>query len=531
MRGLFTRAGVDYVQWKAVSRTLLRSDFRVPLSPSGEVYPLATIRGLLTLGFVHGLLGLASAVIVVVNADTMLTLTVVLSYLAFMLVTAMLTQHAATLLAATDFLILGPRPVASRTFLAIRLTNVLFHALLITTFLAVPPVLAFTFAHGLSVVRGLAAAASIYAWAVALTLALSAGYGALLHLVGASKLQRALAYMQLVVGLCMYGGVFFAMRFFGRGAVTNVAMPPEPWPWLLPPAWFASYLPIVMGVATWEAWGRAGLSLVVVGALLAALRGRIGVGYAERLGEVPGTAMASVPGTPRRLPLFRRGEARAVALLVVAHFRHDMRVRLGVLGIMPLLVFYLVLGAESASADPFVGRSGDAVDYVALAVLLFPAVLSQHFSASDAYRASWIYGVTLAQRSKLVIALKNVAVAYFLVPFLCLVVAVYAWRYGHVGHALAHAAILGLVSHLALLGGMVLSPRLPFARPPDKMTGSAGLFAWMTFVMIGGQLLLWALPRWIYVSWTRVGALAVVLLLLTTLLGRLLAWRVRSTPS
>jgi hypothetical protein len=91
--------------------------------------------------------------------------------------------------------------------------------------------------------------------------------------------------------------------------------------------------------------------------------------------------------------------------------------------------------------------------------------------------------------------------------------------------------MLGLVSHVALQGAALLRPNLPFARPPEKMLGTAGLFGWMMFVIIGGQVLIWLLPRVVYVSWTRIGVVGAALAVLTLLLNRAIRWRVGPTPN
>ena len=54
---------------------------------------------------------------------------------------------------------------------------------------------------------------------------------------------------------------------------------------------------------------------------------------------------------------------------------------------------------------------------------------------------------------------------------------------------------------------------------------------WMMFVIIGGQLIIWLLPRAIYVSWTRVGAAGVALGGLMWLLNRAIDRRVRAIAS
>ena len=71
MRALFSRAGVDYDQWKAVSRTLLKSDFRPPGTHSTKTYSLRTASGLLGMALVYGLFGAGAALITVLNSDVL----------------------------------------------------------------------------------------------------------------------------------------------------------------------------------------------------------------------------------------------------------------------------------------------------------------------------------------------------------------------------------------------------------------------------------------------------------------------------
>src|SRR5574341_1925212 len=129
MKALLERAGVDYDQWKAVSRILLRSEFRPPLQQGTVSYSLRTAVAMV---LVYGLFGVAAAVIAIFNEDVLLTATVALTYLAMLVTMALLTQHATGIVATADYQILGSLPISSRTFLAIRVTNVLFHTLIQT---------------------------------------------------------------------------------------------------------------------------------------------------------------------------------------------------------------------------------------------------------------------------------------------------------------------------------------------------------------------------------------------------------------
>ena len=509
---VFTLLGVDYRQWKAVTRTLLRTDFRLPLSDSGSHGKAGRWWG--TVLF-FGVFGTGPAMVVLAGGDVLLTGTIVLTYLSVMLASTLLTQHGMTLLTTADYVILGSRPVSSRTFFAIRVTNVVFHALLVTVLMATPVVMAYTASGGVNVARGVAAAVAILAWAMAVTLALVASYATLLRTIGATRFPRVIGYVHLAAAFMASGGLLAAGRAMASSEFATASLPDGWWLVLIPPAWFASYLELTTGATNSTTLVRAGLSVAVLAALVMTLGGKLGLSYAARLADLP-NALEAPRQAVTPTPFFTRNEARAVAILVLAHFRYDLRVRMGVLAIIPLVVFYTVLGAQ-----------GSSLDLVAMAVLLFPAVLARYFASSDANQAAWIYHVAPAQHARLVTAMKNIAVVYFLIPFLGLVCVLFAWRFGDVGQAIIHSALLGILSHIALQGSVLLVPRLPFALPPDKTAGSGSLMLWMIVVILGGQGALAVLNRWVYPSGVRIAAALAVLLAVSWVLNRAVGWRAR----
>ena len=59
---LFPLIGIDYRQWKAVSRTLLRADFRPMMTPQSiETYSLNSVGGVLKMALTFGIFSLAQA--------------------------------------------------------------------------------------------------------------------------------------------------------------------------------------------------------------------------------------------------------------------------------------------------------------------------------------------------------------------------------------------------------------------------------------------------------------------------------------
>jgi len=203
---------------------------------------------------------------------------------------------------------------------------------------------------------------------------------------------------------------------------------------------------------------------------------------------------------------------------VRAHFRHDLRVRLGILSVIPMTLFYMFMGARGFSGggggDPFLGEQRRGFDFMAMVVLFFPSVLVQNLSGSEAYKASWIYFATPADRAALIVSVKNVIVVVFLGPFVLFLAAIFSWRFGNPVHGFVHAAFMGLIGHLVLQTAVLVQPRLPFAEVPQKSSGNAGLFFWMMAVMLAGTFLLFFLQVWVYRTWTRVVLFAAVLVAL-----------------
>jgi hypothetical protein len=534
MTKLRTVAGVDLVQWKAVSWTLLRTDFRLPGQAANNTYSLQSFAGFTLMFLVYGLFGLGPALVSFLNPDPLLTGTLSLAYVTMLVTTAILTQHGSTMLSTTDYVVLGPRPVSATTFLAIRLTNVLFHTWLITSFMGWPVIVAQTFASGFNPARGAATAVALYACALAMTLAFVVAYGALLRYVGARRLQRVLGYFQMGFGFLAYGGVVALMDSLGRSVVASATLPRGPWLLLLPPAWYASYIEIGGGSADLQSWIRAGLSVIFIAGMLAMLRTRLALDYGDRLGALAAASSDETPSSrSNRAILFRRNEPRAVALLVRAHFRHDLRVRLGILSIVPLTLLYVYMGArDGGGGDPFVrdaGRTG--MDFMAYAVLFFPWTLLQQLGSSESHKASWIYFATPADRARIIIAMEHVVVAYFLVPFVVFIAGVFTWRFADPGHALVHALYLGLIGLIVFQTAILVHPTLPFSNEPQKNVNTAKMFGWMMGVMVGGTLTLIAIKSWVYPSWLRVAVVAAGLVVLAILLDRAVRARAQMKSS
>jgi hypothetical protein len=486
MKRLFESCGVDYGHWKALTKTAVLVDLRSSRLGAAAFGRAGASAATVLIGqFVfYSFMGAAVSAVVWFTPDLFLASTIVVSYVMFMVATAALLDHNAAIASPDDHAILGFRPVTSRTYFAARLANVLIYTLAMTTVFSYIPVVTFFVRHGAAV--GIAAVVAIAAASASTALTMIVAYGWLIRTVGADRLKRVLSYVQFLLSFLVYGGYFALSRVFQVGLVTRIELPKSPWLLLLPPAWFASYLELATGTLSWFGISSAVVSVGAVVALLAALGGRLSLEYADRLAALTTVSARSAPSRSW-LPavLFPRGEARAVALLIRSQFRNDLKFRMSILTILPLTIVYLVIGIQDGGiGDPFEENAGQGLSMVTVAVMMFPTMLKMNLARSDAFRASWIFFATPADRSRVVQASKNILVVMFLVPYLTAVGLTLAWFSTNLMHLAVHLLVITLVSHLVLQVVTFIEPELPFAKPLVKGTSSTRVFMVMFVVVM-----------------------------------------------
>lgn len=523
MKRLLEALDVDYAQWRAVTRALRLFHFiDMGAMKAGIGAPIGFVLLFLLFGFTPGFIILRSH-------DPLLAGIAIATNCAFFSVMIIMTAYGGRLISADDYNFLGFRPVSSRTFLAIRVTAILFHALAVSAFASVVPLICLA-------VRTRAAApvfAAIPTAALASItggLALVAMYGWALQAASPEKVKRIVSYLQVVVGLGWLAGYLFAIRLIIDDLTIDVTLDRARWIWLYPGAWFGSYVAIAAGGhGAWQ-WAGAAASIACLAGLVAVVHGRMSLDYAERVAEL--AAGSSGPAGRQRSwrpRLFLSRETRAVALLLRAHFKSDMKFRLALLSFLPMMAVYWFMGMESQHpADPFLPdhSGGDSVIFIQMALLYLPDTLQRSLSTSETPLASWIFHATPAGKRRLVAASRNLVSACVLAPFLVALAAVFAYWFGNVRHALVHAFFLILMAHTVLMLAVFRDPRLPFSRPAEKQ--ATGRFGSMMILMIAGSALYLLLTALIYRSAILMIAFAAALIAASVVLDRLTSKRIES---
>jgi hypothetical protein len=469
MRRLFSAAGVDYDQWRALARAYTLIDYAAILGAYGHAASMKAARHLLYYVLTWTIIGSGSALYILLFSDAWLSSTIMTTTTA-MLVAFIVLAQAGNLVAPDDYEIVGYRPVTSRTYFAVRATALLLQTAEMALFTGYLPVVAYLARSGGSWQQALAAAVAIAFAAVTTTLGVTTVYGWLFKWLKPAALTRYVTYagVLMLLGLMGMNAAFFmGVVDLGNAGVTfrdAVTLPRHFWMLWYPGTWFAAYVEIARGGAGAVAWTAAGLSVAAIGALAMTLGDRLTAGYAVRVAQGASETQAVVRESGSRWSALRH-EARAVALIARAQFRGDLTFQMGV--VMMLVMPAIFLGAgwlADAGTDPFVehGRTGG---MFMLAVFAAPSGFLQTFATSPSHQASWLFFTTPADRIRLITATRDVAAACLIVPITLAIAGLLWFSHHHLGHALLQAGFVGALGYVNLQLSVLFRPSLPFSCP------------------------------------------------------------------
>lgn len=544
IRRLVEAFGADYLQWRVLTRAMLKSDFRGATGVSmGGASGSGGNKGMLAGAMImYFLMGVYVAMIVgftawmsgtdsveVVHRGTLLGGTVGLTMVSVIVGMAVLIDFQSVVISPDDYEILSHQPISSRTYFLVKLTNVLVYTLIIGGLVggvATFPLV--VLAGPLAAVGWLAAVAGI---TVATTLGIVCAYATLLRMVSPDRLRRALSYVHVVLVMTMFAGPLLMSEVLEPVFDTARAqggIPAPAWLILLPPAWFAGLLSLSSG--EWNpAYAVAAIGAVgSIAVLLHHARSRLSLAYAEDLAQ---TVTFSRPRKSSSAAGRRSGRLRlppelgVITTLVRGQFRDDMTFRLGVLGILPATLLYFFLAVRDGPLpDPFVelGFSAMGLWLLHFAAIAFPLTILETLFRSESFPASWIFFSTPADRAGLVANTGLCVTLFMIVPFIFIFLGIFAWSFGNLWHAVAHALVLGLIAHLAIQVMLLVAPRLPFSLP-NKKGGRMGTIVGMIVV---GMVIALFLPLALWLAYSST-AFTIAYIAVLVLAGVLMPLAVR----
>jgi hypothetical protein len=245
------------------------------------------------------------------------------------------------------------------------------------------------------------------------------------------------------------------------------------WVYFLPMSWYSSFLDLAAGKINAVSILAAGLGVLCFAGIIPFALSKISLTYAESLSDsstVPEEREASQSAASRNVrAFFRRDEDRAIAMLIRSQFKHDTRFRLGVLAIIPLTILYLFMGLQGGGKlfDPFnpdwKSLANSALIY--FVIVLFPMTIKEAVTRSESYLASWVFFVTPASQTRLVLSVKKILFWFFVVPYLSVLGIVFLYYFRDLLHVFMHMLVLVLFSYAFLQLFLMVKPQMPFSVP------------------------------------------------------------------
>jgi hypothetical protein len=497
--------GVDYIQWLALTKASIRKDLRESSLATTLRHGRTGKKTFFTLVVFYFLTGLFFAFLVFTNSDIFFTATLLISYTMFMIAGLILVEYHTVVVSPDDYAVLSYRPINSVTYFFVRLSNIFFYILLFTSVMALPAGVAYMFTLGFKPILGVTALIAVYFANITVSLAIVILYSLILKQMSMERLQNFLAYFQLGLSFLIYGGYFFLPRLLESTNFVTLRLPTSSWFMLFPATWFSSYFKIALGTAALLDWIVSICSILIAGFLGYFALSKISLTYSESLAAL--AAMPSKKGVSKKrargwFKFTTHGfEERVVSKLILSQFKHDNKFKMAVLGILPLTIFYLLLGVEKGPLpDPFetyefnMGRVG----ILYFAILLFPLMLRAYVTQSDAYQASWIFYATPTKVDSLILAEKNFLMKFFVIPYLLILGIIFYYYFGNLWHVFLHLLVLGLLAHLFLQLAFLYKPELPFSRPNIKGSRSRNLILFLVLIPVVTYVILPLLFKIVY---------------------------------
>ena len=235
----FLKKDVDFEKLKIITETKLIMDrrrVRVTMKKQNNKEPKNQL--MVTL-IVYTIFGILIGLLVLSLKEIVMTMTIIHSYILFMMAMTLITDFSSVLLDTTDNQIILPRPVNSKTFFVSRLVHILVYLLQFTIALALFPIIFIFIEYGLLV--GLASIITILLtvmFAVFITYLL---YGLILKLSSEEKIKDIISGFQIVMTIIFAVGFQIVPRLLNIENL-KVTMPIHWYTYLLPPMWMANAL-------------------------------------------------------------------------------------------------------------------------------------------------------------------------------------------------------------------------------------------------------------------------------------------------
>jgi hypothetical protein len=455
------------------------------------------------------------------------------SYSMFMLATAIMIEFGSTVINPDDLQFIRSRPVSSRTYFAVKFSNLLFYILIFGVALNVLPALigrhyADTWLLFPVVYFLVALLSSLFMAGVIVAL-----YDALLRLVKPERFKDILTYVQIAFSFSFFFGYQMLYQYVDAWRQAGATVFNSPWAAAVPPFWFAGLVEVLLGRVDRVTLMLAALALVSIAFFGFVLIKSVSLGYTERIHQATSDTdrqkmVRSAPhavGPLTRLVdrlLLRDAEERAFFHLILAMLRRSRSLKLRLyptvgiaLALSVLSIFqYKKTAGMFAQAQPF---------FLFWSLMAFPFAANGLYAVlpySDEYQGHWIFrAAPLMQPARVLSAIRKASLLGVFLPLLLIntLMLSYLWP---VAQAFWHSVYGVLVGYLTMQLFLFRLSDFPFSRPFHKGQQQYELIV-MFLAVMGLIVALIFLARWLAGHWLALFSTMLLLTIACFVLSRL----------
>jgi ABC-2 type transport system permease protein len=504
-RGLgrfFSPWGVDALQYHYLLQCSLKMDFRStnPLMKGRSETKSALRQTALMNLFFGGFM----AIFLAFMADVFFFTVLMIGYAMVMLAMMILMEFGLVVISPDDYLILAHRPISSRTFFAVRFSNLMFYVLILSLSLNAAPTLIGTFCRDSrwffpAVYLAISTAAAVFTAGVVI-----AFYGLFMRWVHYERLKDLLVYCQIVFSFLFFFSYQLVPRLADHAREAGIERFTHGWGVLFPSIWFAGLLELGLGRWSWESVLTGGTALLMMALVMPWLFRAISLDYSEQVGRMMTTSGKSAGTGPAGLRkeswagwwsrlLCKDLEERAFFCFIVTMLRRNRRLKMQLYPNFGIIVAMLVLAIldHKQLSDPFSGQGmgGMVVSFSAMAFMFGALALATILPYSDEYAGAWLFQTAPLAKARMILkAVKKATFLFFFTPLLLLTILVFSFLWP-VLHAVEFG-LCGLLIGLTVFQIFLLKFHdFPFSKKPEKGTQS-GRFVLVMIVSVFGLMFL-----------------------------------------
>lgn len=498
-----SRFGVDARQYEALLRVSIALDFRSTSLITQRGGMGGSRSALAITNVVYVIFSSIMAIFLLAEGSLHLFIWVILTYSMVMLGMAVLIEFGSTVINPDDFLIVGSRPVSSRTYFAVKFSNLGFYILMFGTSLnLIPAILGSFFPESrfyfpvLYFLVALLSALFVAGFIVVL-------YGLLLRIVNYERFKDIIAYFQIVFSFFMFMGYQLVPRYLERQLSSHAGFSREPWMLATPSLWFASLVELGLGVTDRRTVLLCLAALAAVLIFSTVLVRSVSINYAEYIARMLFRSSSRRSGeSPRaerrqRFPVLqmwlRSSEERAIFHFIVTMIRRNRQLKIQLYPNLGMIFVFLAMALvdRRRMVDPFVENRLEMSTITPVVAFLFAALgISSLLPYSDEFQGSWVFSLApVIRKDRILGGIKKAILTVIFLPVYLISVVVFSF-FWPVHHAL-------LYNLYALLGGSlfleVLLFRLkdlPFTRKIEKGTQNQRLLLVLFFFPVAGLIIL-----------------------------------------